>query len=282
MKDYKAYSTQRNITFVGICTSTTANLKTMEQQIGQFNLKPFANMLDAGGATAAAYNVPKSSPFWLVVIDGKGKIAYNASKGWTWSGGPNAGKFVHQTQIEASLKENPDGIIGARAVPEDLKAAGHYYDLQQFDLLEVELRKAEAKSASAESKGFAEYLRGRIAESRRARRLQIETLAKAEPVQAYREAIAFVAAFPKAPERAEVNDLGKELQKSPEVKREIAAEGAYQASLVPELKRTTTFKRFKERIEPLLAGYLKGYGDTQYGKAVKTAVEAHRLAVLDK
>ena len=60
----------------------------MESQIKQFNLKPFANMLDAGGATGAAYKVPANAPFWLVVIDGGGKIAYNASRGWHWSSPP--------------------------------------------------------------------------------------------------------------------------------------------------------------------------------------------------
>ena len=105
LKDYDTYKKNRNVTFIGINTSITATLKTMESQVKQFKLQPFANMLDAGGATAAAYNVPKSAPFWLVIIDGGGKIAYNASRGWQWAGsGPDAGKFIHQTQLEKSLK----------------------------------------------------------------------------------------------------------------------------------------------------------------------------------
>src|SRR5947208_2102593 len=208
----------------------------MESQVKQFNLKPFANMLDAGGATAAAYEIPKNTPFWLVVIDGGGKIAYNASRGWHWSGGPDAGKYIHQTQIEKSLKEYPEGILGSKEIPKDMELAAHYYDLQQFDLLEGELRKFEGKSGAPACKEFADYVRGRIAESRKARKEQIDALSKTEPVQAYREATAFAAAFPTAPERSSVNDLGRALLKAPEVKKEIEAESAFQQMLVPELK----------------------------------------------
>jgi len=279
LKDYENYKKYRNVTFLGINTSITATQKTMESQVKQFNLKPFANMLDAGGATAAAYNVPKSAPFWLVVIDGDGKIAYNASRGWTWAGGPDNGKFIHQTQIEKSLKAFPEGIIGSKEVPKEMELAAHYYDLQQFDLLEGELRKFEGKSSAPACKEFAEYLRGRIAESRKARKDQIEALSKTEPVQAWREATAFAAAYPAAPEKSVVNELGRSLVKMPEVKKEIDAEAAFQQMLVPELKKTTTLARFTKNIQPLLDGYLKSYGATQYGAAVKAACEAHKQKV---
>jgi hypothetical protein len=254
----------------------------MESQINQFKLKPFANMLDAGGATAAAYEVPKTAPFWLTVIDGAGKIAYNASRGWHWSSGPNAGKYVHQTQIEASLKQHPEGVLGAREVPAEMATAAHYFDLQQFNLLEVELRKAEAKSSPAPVKEFAEYVRTRIAESRKARKEQIEALAKTDAVQAYREATAFAAAFPSAPERAAVNEMGRSLLKETAVKREIDAEAAFQQMLVPELKKTTTRDRFLRMVQPLLDAYLKSFGNTQYGAAVKGACEAHLQKVSEK
>ncbi len=276
LKDYDTYKKNRNVTFLGINTSITATLKTMEGQVKQFKLQPFANMLDAGGATAAAYGVPKSAPFWLVIIDGGGKIAYNASRGWHWADGPDAGKFIHQTQLEKSLKEFPEGILGSKAVPREMEAAAHYYDLQQFDLLEVELRKYEGRSSLPACKEFAEYVRAKIAESRKARKEQIEALAKSEPVQAYREAIAFATAYPVAPERSAVNELGRSLLKSPEVKKEIEAEGAFQQMLVPELKKTTTFDRYVKNVQPLLDGYLRSFGATQYGAAVKVACEAHR------
>ena len=73
----------------------------MESQIKQFNLKPFANMLDAGCATAAAYDIPKNTPFWMVVIDGEGKIAYNASRGWHWSGA------ISSSTLQFGLSELP-------------------------------------------------------------------------------------------------------------------------------------------------------------------------------
>jgi len=278
VKDYETYKKFRNITFIGINTSITANLKTVESQVKQFNLKPFANMLDAGGATAAAFDIPKNAPFWITVIDGSGKIAYNASRGWFWADGPDAGKPIHRTQIEKSLKEYPDGILGVKEIPKDMELAAHYYDLQQFDLLEGELRKA----ATPACKDFADLVRARIAESRKARKEQIEAESKSEPVQAYREATAFVAAFPTAPERPAVNDLGKSLVKLAEVKKEIEAEAAFQQMLVPELKKTTTLARFMKNIQPLLDGYLKSFGSTQYGAAVKVACEAHKLKVSDK
>jgi len=251
----------------------------MESQVKQFKLKPFANMLDAGGATAAAYDVPRSAPFWLVIIDGGGKIAYNASRGWHWSGGPDAGKYIHQTQLEKSLKEYPEGILGSKPVPKEMETAAHYYDLQQFDLLEGEIRKFEGKSSGLACNEYAAYMRTRMTESRKARKDQIEALSKTEPIQAYREAVAFATAYPAAPERAAVSDLFRALLKTPEVKKEIEAEAAFQQMLVPELKKTTTFDRFMKNVQPLVDGYLRSYGSTQYGAAVKIACEAHKAKV---
>ena len=282
VKDYETYKKSRNITFIGVNSSTTATLKTMASQVDQFKLKPFANMLDAGGATASAYGVPPNSPFWLVVIDGGGKIAYNASRGWFWSSGPDAGKTIHSTQIEKSLKEYPEGILGADPVPADMETVAHFYDLQQFALLEPELKKAEAKSASPASKAFASRVRSRIADSRTFRKSQIEEMSASDPVQAFREATAFVAAFPNAPERAAVNDLGRELVKQPAVKKEMEAEAAFHAMLVPELKRTQTLEKYIKNIQPLVDAYMKKYGTTKYATAVKGACDAHRMAVSAK
>ncbi len=250
----------------------------MEQQVEQFKLKPFANMLDAGGATATAYGVPRNARFWLVVVDGGGKIAYNASRGWFWASGPNEGRTIHSTQIEKSLGEYPDGILGA-APPPSMEAAAHLYDLQQFGLLEAELKKAEAKSSAPEARDFAALVRRRMADTRAWRKDQIEALSKTDPVQAYREATAFVSAFPSAPERAAVNETGRALLKEPAVKKEIDAEAAYQRMLVPEMKKTTTKDRYAKAVQPLLDAYLRTYGSTQYAAAVRNACEAHRLAV---
>ena len=64
-----------------------------------------------------------------------------------------------------------------------------------------------------------------------------------------------------------------------EVKKEIEAEAAFQQMLVPELKKTTTLDRFVKMVQPLLDGYLKSFGTTQYGAAVKIACDAHRAKV---
>ena len=205
------------------------------------------------------------------MIDGGGKIAYNASKGWFWSNGPNAGKTIHSTQIEKSLQEYSEGVLGKKEVPKEMEAAAHYFDLQQFDLLEVELRKA----ATPAGKEFAEYVRGRIAESRKARKEQIEALCSTEPAQAYREATAFAAAFPRSPESQAVNEMGRSLVKQPAVKKEIDAEAAFQQSIVPELKKATTKDKFLKFVQPLLESYLKTYGATQFGSSIKVACDAH-------
>ena len=42
---------------------------------------------------------------------------------------------------------------------------------------------------------------------------------------------------------------------------------------MPELKKTTTVDRFAKSVQPLLDGYLKSFGTTQYGAAVKVADE---------
>src|SRR5258705_718706 len=83
----------------------TANLSTLKRQVDSFKLNPLATMLDSGGMTATAYNVPRNAKFRLVVIDGDGKIAYNASQGWFWSSGPDSGKLIHHTQVDHSLSK---------------------------------------------------------------------------------------------------------------------------------------------------------------------------------
>ena len=279
VKDYESYKKYRNITFIGICTSSTGTVKSMEGQIKQFKLKPFANMLDAGGATAAAYGVPANAPFWIVVIDGGGKIAFNASRGLHWSSGPDKGKYVHRTQIEKSLKEYPDGILGLKDIPREMKKAAHYYDLQQFNHLELELRKAERGKASDEAKAFAAKVRERMEEARAFRVSRIEELAISNPLQAYREAESFVLAFPKAKEKGRVATIARKCARDKEVKKELKAEAAYRRILVPEMKKARVMKVFVRKIRPLLAAYLKAYAGTKYAEVAKGAVDAHEAAL---
>src|SRR5688572_27074747 len=108
----------------------------MANVVERARLEPFATMLDAGGATAAAYNLPRNWSFQLVVIDGSGKITYSASSELSYLDAPN----IHTEQIDKSLKEFPAGILGAAIqIPPAMARAAHLFDLQQFGLMEQEL-----------------------------------------------------------------------------------------------------------------------------------------------
>jgi hypothetical protein len=277
LSDYQKYSRTRNMTFISVCCSMTATLQAMERQVSQFRLTPFPTMLDSAGATAHAYKVPKGYGTWIIVIDGDGKIAYSDSKGWFWSGGPDKGKLVHHTMIENSAKNAP-GILGIPKVPPVAELSAHYYDLQQFLLAEAEIKRLE-KLPAEDVKSFAATLREKIADVRKKRLSEIEEMSKTTPVHAYREAIAFVAAFPTSPERAPMNDIGKGLQKEAAVKSELQAEDAYRRIVVPELmKAPKGTADFDLRVAPLLKGYLKTYGTTEYAAAVTDGVEGYKMA----
>lgn len=277
VRDYEKYRNSGNITFVSISTSMTATLKSLEKQVEQYKLRPFPTLLDAGGATARAYKVPPGYASWLVVLDGDGNFAYNSSKGWYWAGGPDTGKFVHHTQIEASLKRSP-GILDRSAMPREADAAAHFFDLQQFSLAEGEIRRLE-KSRIEDSRRYALFLKDTIAQTRKKRLAEIEELSSAAPVQAYREAVAFVASFAACPEKTAMNEIGKTLLLNPAVKKELQAEDAYRRILLPELKKTPKGSaEFEQRVQPLLTSYLKVYGGTEYAQAVVGGVENYKLS----
>ncbi|MBE7467127.1 MAG: hypothetical protein HS116_26950 [Planctomycetes bacterium] len=277
-QDYASYKNSPNVTFIGINMSRTGDARSVKAQVDRYDLKPFANMVDAGGATSSAYGVPKNAANWLVIVDPEGKIAYNASKGWTWSSGADRGRAIHQTVIERSLK-GANGLLGVKEIPSSMEYAAHLFDLQQFSLLEVELLKAEAKAGDTEAQGFAKKLRERVAEERKRRMTQIQGLVATDPVQAYREAIAFVEAFPKAPEMAELRKLGMELNRKPEVQLELKAEDGYRQVLVPAMRQCRDMRTFTSKVKPLLDGYLQTFGKAQFAEVVKAAVDEHGLAV---
>ena len=278
MADYDKYSKLRNMTFISICRSMTATLKQVEKDVHQFNVHPMPTMLDAGGATAHAYKVPKEYSTWIVIIDPEGKIIYNRNKGWTWTGGPDAGKQVHHTMIEGSQKKSP-GILNKKEIPGEAALAAHLYDLQQFQVAELELKKFEAKKATDELKEFGGYLREKIAETRKKRLEDIQQLSSTAPVQAYREAVAFVAAFPNCPERTPMNDIGRNLAQNPAVKKELQAEDAYRRIILPELvKSPKGTAEFTQRVQPALDGFLKVFGGTEYATAVTDGVEGYKMA----
>jgi hypothetical protein len=278
MADYEKYSRTPNITFVSICRSMTASMKQVERDVEQFKVRPIPTMLDAGGATAKAYKIPKEYSSWIVVIDHEGKIIYNRNKGWYWSAGPDKDKLVHHTMIEENQKRAP-GILDRKFMPADASPAAHLYDLQQFLLAETEIRKMEAKKSSDELKAFGGYMREAISETRKRRLDEIQQMSSSDPVHAYREAVAFVAAFPMAPERATMNDIGKSLLKNPQVKTELQAEDAYRRILLPELAKTPKGTvEFAARVQPALDGYMKVYGSTEYAAAVSDGVEGYKMA----
>ncbi|MBA3710181.1 MAG: hypothetical protein H0W83_15325 [Planctomycetes bacterium] len=215
--------------------------------------------------------------FWNA--DSDGKIAYNASKGWKWTGGPNAGKFCHQVAIDDSLARSK-GVLGIEQLPDDFLRAAHFFDLQQFMLIEPELKGAQkAHPIDPAYKDCIAAFHERIAASRHARVERITALSTSDPLQGYREAVAFVQAFGDAPERAEVNDLGKKLLKEKTVKRELQAEDAYNKVLVPIMTKTSSLKAFDSNLQPALDGYLKAYRDTGYAHIAELAVAAHGDAI---
>src|SRR5207253_1524957 len=129
-----------------------------------YQLGPFANMLDAGGATAAAYHLPRNRNFQLVVIDGSGKIAYSAGSILSYTGNP-AESRIHGDLIEKCLKEYPNGILGEAAIPPAMAQAAHFFDLQQFDLMEKELAHGLEGAGDSDAR-FAAFLRSKVADIR--------------------------------------------------------------------------------------------------------------------
>jgi peroxiredoxin len=277
MADYEKYSKTRNITFISICRSMTTTMRQVEKDIDQNKCHPLPTMLDAGGATAHAYKVPKQYSTWVVVIDPEGKIVYNRNKGWYWSSGADKGKYVHHTMIEDSQKKSP-GILDKKEVPIEAALCAHLFDLQQFTLAEAEAKKLAAAKGDA-VKEFGAFIKDRIAEIRKKRLAEIEELSHTAPTQAYREAVNFVAAFPSCPEKPAMNEIGKTLMKTPAVKAELQAEDAYRRMIVPELAKTPKGTAdFEQRVQPVLNAWAKMYKDTDYCAAVTDGVEGYKMA----
>ena len=81
--DYEAYKDRPNVSFVGICSTPGADMRSMKNE--QVKLKidqmPFPKMLDASGATLASYGLSPKVPYQLVVLDSESKIAFNTQAG---------------------------------------------------------------------------------------------------------------------------------------------------------------------------------------------------------
>lgn len=274
VSDYELYK-RPGVTFVSICTSMTATTNSLKRQVDIFKLKPFATMLDSGGMTASSYHVPKNAKFWLVVIDGDGKIAYNASQGWIQDGKP-----LHHIQVEKSLSKFTS-LLYDIAPPKDMAEAAHLFELQQFTLMEAELNRVLATTKSSENTAFASNLHKKVVEVRKQRAAQIDVMSATNPVQAYREAVVFVSAFPQCSEIEGLRTMVAKLKRDPKVSEELRAEEAYQFQLVPEMRKTTNMSTFDKKLKPLADSYLQAFGKTDFGSSVvASAVEAHRLAIL--
>jgi len=277
VRDYDSYRDQRDVSFIAVNMSRTADIKTVQRQADEYGLKPFPIMLDAGGMTAAAYDVPINEPNWLVILDHEGQVIYNASKGWYWTSGPNANRKIHEVQIEEALAVAP-GIL-QDDVPKGMELVAHYFDLRQFHLVEEELERQLARQGDSEHQAFADALRERIDQERQARVQDIRDLADREPLRAFREAISFVKAFPKAPERREVNRLGRELMKADAVAAELKAERAFREVMVPLLRKHQDPGSFRRKVRPAADAFSKHFQDTEFAEVAAATVEAHSVAV---
>jgi hypothetical protein len=279
VKDYDETGKARNITFIGINMSRTGDARSIAPQVKRYKLGPFANMIDAGGATANAYKVPANAPNWLTVIDSNGQVVYNASKGWKWGGGPNNGKFIHHTEMAAALKKSK-GILPLYELPDELKQAAHLYDLQQFHLVLPELKMAKRKAKNnATVDAVSGFMEKKIFSHGKLRRGQLKTLATTKPVQAYREAMAFVKAFPRLDGSSDIKKMARDLAKDKKVKKELYAESVYKRMVVPTMKKCRTPAMFDRKLAPLFKQFMNVYGETEFSGVVKKAVDAHEAAV---
>lgn len=271
VQDYKHYAKGRNITFVSICTSLTATMKTLAADVEKLKIAPFATMLDAGGTTAELYNLPRNRNFQLVVIDGSGMIVYSGGSVISYMGDQGAQKRIHNTKIENSLTDNPRGILGEVEIPPAMTQAAHLYDLQQFGLMEQEIKRA-AEGGDAGVLKCAEILQKRAADCQHVRLLEIKANSNDFPTQAYRESTFFADAFPNSDDAAAARELSSSLLAKPKVKREVDAELEYMRVVATELKQAGTQDAFL-KLKPVIESYMKSFGTTRYAQTVVNAAE---------
>jgi hypothetical protein len=279
-KDYEKYKDRPNVTFVGICASPSADVKQMKAQCGELKIAdlPFPKMLDAGGATSSGYNL-QSAAYTLVVVDHAGKIAYNGPSAMFY-GKPNEGEVNYCRHVEADkILKNAPGLLPGMTVPDSMRTALHYYNLQQYDRLDLEVATVLKTDKSAEAKQFGEAVQKKIVEFRANRLKELTALAESDPVAASPEVKAFMESFPKAPEAAAAKALLTKLAANPKVRKEAEAETAYQNVIVPLLKKTTNMQAFSRNVKPVMDAYLQRYGDTRFAKTVESAVAAHRKSI---
>lgn len=267
-KDYETYKSKLNVTFVGINTSASANETKLRAQIKENNLLPFATVWDATGSIAASYSVPTHVPISYVIVDAEGKIALNV-KWSSFYGTKEKPLYAYIKALDESLAK-AKGVLGDIKVPAGCERAAHLFSLQQFDQMDAALATV---STTPETKAFKEALKAKVADYTAQCVPEFTTLAKTNPLAAYRETSAFLKAFGKSKEASAVQKLNSNLANDPKVKKELEAEAAYQQVIAPPLAKALTMVAYNKSVQPLMDGYLQRYGDTEYGQAMKALAD---------
>ncbi|MGD0093462.1 MAG: hypothetical protein ABSE73_26410, partial [Planctomycetota bacterium] len=213
-KDLEAHKSDANVTFVGINTTVGANEKRIRAEVDEFNLKPFAHVLDSTGMISSAYGVSWKVLLTVVMLDAEGKV-------------------VGKRSLDGSLPE-AKGILADVKIPSGAEKAAYLFSQQQFNLMEQELAKLPP---GAEIKGFREALKKKIEDYTKKRVPELAAAADANPLNVYHEALAFVKAFPGAKEAGAAQSLANKLAGKPEVKKEVEAEQMYHQVVAPELAK---------------------------------------------
>jgi hypothetical protein len=277
-RDYELFKDSPNITYIGVCATPGADLKSMKNEQVTMKIKdlPFPKMLDSSGATLAAYHMTANVPYQLVILDSAGKIAFNKDPRYSLKD-PRTGKRVY-TRVKAAqetLAKSP-GLLTDVEVPKGMSKAVHLYSLQQFDKLALELARAKKTDKSAETKAFAQMLEDRIAAYRAKRIEELKALAQSDPIKAFREVEAFLLCFPRAKEASAARSLHSRLRGNSKVRAEQTAQMAFQRVVVPAMNRVRDKRSFEKKVAPMVAGYMKKFGSTEFAKTAQASVDAYQ------
>jgi hypothetical protein len=275
-RDYELFKNRPNMTFIAICSTPGADMKAMQNEEATLKIKdlPFAKMLDANGATLAGYHMTPDIPYQLVVLDHEGNIAFNGNSMMSYStnGGPAIPLRV--SSAEKILKSAP-GMLPDVKVPESMATALHLYNLQQFDKLDAELAKARKADTSAEAQQFAQMLETKVTEYRARRLEELTALTESNPVRAFREVEAFLQCFPRSKEATAAKALLTKLNSNSKVRLEKEAQTSFDQVVMSAMQRVRTRKQYDTNVAPLVQGYLKKYGETEFVKVAQDSTDAY-------
>lgn len=264
------------MTFIAICSTPGADMKTMQNEEVVMKIKdlPFTKMLDANGATLAAYHMAPDIPYQLVVLDHEGNIAFNGNSMMSFSENGKPAVPVRVSGAEKALKAAP-GMLGDAKAPESMTMALHLFNLQQFDKMDAELAKARKADTSAEAKQFAELLEKKVAEYRAKRLVELAALTESDPIKAFREVDLFLLCFPRAKEATAAKSLQSKLNSNPKVRLEKEAQNSFDQVVMPAMQRVRTRKQYDLNVAATVQGYLKKYGETEFVKIAQASTDAY-------